>query len=147
MDAFIDNALDDEDSTALSVVQRKLGLALRKVSPSLYKQVSRAAVKQLMAGKTTVECAMTTVSEIIDKYNVEKVILLKVDCERGEVGVLKGIRDEHWSRIQQSALEVHSENLDTVLDILRKKGKFENLHTSQTADLKNTSIFMVFAYR
>jgi FkbM family methyltransferase len=147
MDAFINNALDDEESTALSFVQRKLGLALRKVSPSLYKAVSRAAVKQLMAAKTIIECPMTTISEIIEKQNVEKVILLKVDTERGELGVLKGVRQEHWNRIEQAALEVHEENLNLVLDILKLKGKFENIHTMQTADLKNTSIFMVFAYR
>jgi len=147
MDAFINNALDDENSTALSSVQRRLGLALRKVSPRLYKSVSRSAVRKLMAAKTIIECPMTTVSEIIEKNNVEKVNLLKVDTERGELGVLQGVREEHWSRIEQAALEVHEENLKRVLDILRSKGKFENIHTMQTADLKNTSIFMVFAYR
>ena len=145
MDAFINNALDDEESTALSLVQRKLGLALRKISPSIYKVVSRAAVKQLMSEKTVVECPMTTVSEIIDKYNVERVILLKVDTERAEVDVLQGIRKEHWSRIEQVAVEVHSENLETVLGMLRNA--FENVNTMQTPDLKGTSIFMVFAHR
>lgn len=147
MDAFINNALDDENSTALSLVQRKLGLALRKLSPVLYKSVSRAAVQQLMAAKTVVECPMTTVSEIIERHKVGKVILLKVDTERGEVDVLQGVREDHWGRIEQAALEVHEENLKLVLDILRLKGKFENVHTMQTADLKDTSIFMVFAYR
>lgn len=147
MDAFINNALDDEDSTALSLVQRKLGLALRKVSPGLYKKVSRAAVQQLMAEKTLIECPMTTVSAIIEEYNIKDVLLLKIDCERGEVGVLQGIRQDHWSRIQQAAIEVHTENLDAVLEILKSTAKFENVHTTQTEDLKNTSIFMVFAYR
>jgi FkbM family methyltransferase len=147
MDTFINNALDEEESTALSLIQRKLGRALRKTSPSLFKKVSRAAVKQLMAGKTVMECPMTTVSELIDTYEVDNVILLKIDTERGEVGVLQGIRQEHWSRIEQVAIEVHEENLKLVLEILKIKGKFENVRTMQTEDLKNTSIFMVFAYR
>jgi FkbM family methyltransferase len=67
---------------------------------------------------------LVTLSSVIDRLALGPVIdFLKVDVEGAEVEVLKGIREEHWERIQQVALEV--ENFaakDTVVGMLRAKG-------------------------
>lgn len=54
-------------------------------------------------GKTQqVPVRLVTLSSVIDERDVGPVIdLLKVDVEGAELDVLKGIRNEHWPRIQQ----------------------------------------------
>lgn len=146
MDTFIDNALDTDDADSpLSPVQRTVGKVLRRISPEVYRFVARAAVQRLLSGRSTVSSEMTTVSDIINAHNVERVALLKVDVERAEVDVLRGVRLEDWPRIEQAAVEVHQENLTAVVEILESEGGFSNVHTLQTPDLQGTTIFMVFA--
>ena len=146
MDTFIDNALDTNNADSpLSPLQRTTGKILRKVSPQLYRFVARAAVQKLLSGKSTVNCQMSTISKIIKDYNIDRVILLKVDVERAELDVLRGVDLEDWSIIEQAALEVHQENLAPVVDILKSAGGFLNIDTLQTPDLEGTSIYMVYA--
>ena len=144
MAVFIDTALDNPDSDVLNPIQRALGSTLRRVSPQLYRYIAKRNVEQLMAGKELIECRMCTVSEIIEENKLERVVLLKIDVERAEVGVLRGVLPQHWPLIEQVAVEVHEENLAEVVSILDPGFRF--VHTMQTEDLRKTSIFMVFAH-
>lgn len=67
---------------------------------------------------------LVTLSSVIDALKLgPEIDFLKVDVEGAEVEVLKGVRDEHWGRIQQVALEVEDfAAKDVVLDMLKKRG-------------------------
>ncbi|MDG4797010.1 non-ribosomal peptide synthetase [Micromonospora sp. WMMD1082] len=49
--------------------------------------------------------ALRTLSAVLDETAVPRVDLLKIDVERGELDVLRGIRDEHWPLIRQVLVE------------------------------------------
>jgi FkbM family methyltransferase len=55
----------------------------------------------------SVECALTTISDVIDAHALPSVDVVKIDVEGAEEAVLDGIRAEHWTRVRQLAIEVH----------------------------------------
>jgi amino acid adenylation domain-containing protein/FkbM family methyltransferase len=89
-------------------------------------------VTERLRDRHDVVCSLRTVSDIIDEYRVERIDLLKVDAEKSEVEVLRGIRPEHWSRIRQVVAEVHDRNgqLNTVTELLRTNGFTVHVETS-----------------
>lgn len=90
---------------------------------------------------------VVALGDVIDEYGVEEVGLLKIDVERGELAVLRGIRDDQWSRIRQVVAEVHAieDNLDEVVALLRKHG-FDT-EVRQEAVFVGGSVHVVFAAR
>ena len=97
--------------------------------------------------KETFPCRLRTISEIVDQERVERIDLLKLDVERSEREVLRGIRAEHWGRIRQAVVEVHDENggLSEVQGLLAEH-QFE-VTAEQDPLLKGTPLFTVFASR
>jgi nonribosomal peptide synthetase DhbF len=81
-------------------------------------------VTERLRDRHDVVCSLRTVSDIIDEHRVERIDLLKVDAEKSEVEVLRGIRPEHWSRIRQVVAEVHDSDgrLNRVTELLRANG-------------------------
>ncbi|MFD1149636.1 amino acid adenylation domain-containing protein [Saccharothrix hoggarensis] len=96
---------------------------------------------------TRVTCELRTVSDVIDEHGVRRVDLLKVDAERSELEVLRGVRAEHWPRVAQVVAEVHDEGgrLDAVLDLLRRQGFTVDVDLSDP--LRGTGLVNVFARR
>ncbi|NTX02058.1 non-ribosomal peptide synthetase [Myxococcus sp. CA040A] len=56
-------------------------------------------------GRAT-EVEVTTVSALMERLSLPRVHLLKVDVERAEIDVLRGIEPQHWERIDQLLIEV-----------------------------------------
>jgi nonribosomal peptide synthetase DhbF len=54
-----------------------------------------------------VTCPLRTLSDVIDECGVTRIDLLKIDAEKSELHVLRGIAARHWPRIQQAVVEVH----------------------------------------
>ena len=81
---------------------------------------------QLAAGRLqriSLECRLTTVSEIVRDNHLAKVDLLKIDAERSELEILAGIADEDWTKIEQIVLEVHDQpTLEQVEVLLAGRG-------------------------
>ena len=46
-------------------------------------------------------------STILDERGLDRVDLLKIDVQRAELDVLRGIDEHHWPRIRQISMEVH----------------------------------------
>jgi FkbM family methyltransferase len=71
-------------------------------------------------------CQLKTVSEMIRETGVTRIDLLKVDVERSELRVLKGISDADWPIVQQVVLEVQNDADPTtemeVVQLLKEKG-------------------------
>lgn len=55
------------------------------------------------------ECRLRRLSDVIREQGVTRIDLLKVDVQRAEVDVLRGITDEDWMKIKQVVMEVHDE--------------------------------------
>jgi FkbM family methyltransferase len=55
------------------------------------------------------QCRLRKISDVIDEVGVDVIDLLKIDVQRAEYDVLKGIADRHWPLIQQISMEVHDE--------------------------------------
>ncbi|HEX8148767.1 MAG TPA: amino acid adenylation domain-containing protein [Pyrinomonadaceae bacterium] len=93
------------------------------------------------------ECRLTTVSEVIREHGVERIDLLKVDVERSELDVLRGIADEDWAKVRQVVLEVQDEGgrLEQVTGLLAGRGFA--VQVEQDALLKDTGMYNVYAVR
>ena len=103
-----------------------------------------------ITGRVEFECPMTTLSSIIERENVERIDLLKVDVEGAELSVLRGVAPEHWGRVQQVVLEGHDQNgeLQIIGDLLTGHG-FEIVCVDQpdgAADI-GLSSFLLYAKR
>lgn len=57
------------------------------------------------------ECELVSLSRMIDVTEVPRIDVLKIDTEGSEALVLGGIREEHWEKIKQVVIEVHSDEL------------------------------------
>ena len=95
-----------------------------------------------------IACPMRTLSSIINEHQIDRVDLLKIDAERCELEILRGISATHWSRIQQVVMEVHDQAggmLDQILALLNDVG-FEVVHEQQ-ADGSEAGLFDVYGIR
>src|SRR5262245_18180467 len=64
-----------------------------------------------------------TLSQVIDREHISRIDLLKIDAEKSELAILRGIANEHWTLIDRIILEVHeAAELDIVRSILESKG-------------------------
>ena len=104
--------------------------------------------KQLVKGKKSVDCELKRLSTIIKQENIDRIDLLKVDCEGAELGVIKSIDDADWPKIKSLVVEVHDSNgrLDLIKSILEKQG-FTSLYVEREAGLEDTQLFNLFATR
>ena len=104
--------------------------------------------KHLVKGRCTITCKLTTISEVISTFNLERIDLMKIDCEGAEWDTLMGIGDENWSKIKSLVIEVHDEGgrLDNVKSLLLEKG-FVNQVVEQEEGLENSKMFNLFALR
>lgn len=107
-------------------------------------------------GATQYHAQMRTLSEYIDELQVERVDYLKIDVEGAELLVLQGVRDEHWSKIWQIAIEVPNahevgedgemvKRVNIVIDLLESRGFKVNMDICPLP--KNVVNFMVYAKR
>jgi FkbH-like protein/FkbM family methyltransferase len=85
-------------------------------------------VAQLTADRlrrSTHECRMTSVSEIIRENRIERIDLLKIDAEKSELDIVRGIEESDWPKIGQIVVEIHDPSGEAVRRIesfLRAKG-------------------------
>ena len=126
---------DEEDATAATfslVIHRPecfsaleaLAKPLARCAPALYRAVHAAVFRRaLLRPARVVECPMLTVSDLIEQHKIAEVGLLKANVERAEWDVLLGVREEHWPRVRQVALQVH--------DIAGRVGRMRRLLASK----------------
>ncbi|HEX5706557.1 MAG TPA: FkbM family methyltransferase, partial [Pyrinomonadaceae bacterium] len=65
---------------------------------------------EILAGRfegQVYESQLRTLSEVIRAERVERIDLLKIDVQRAELDVLRGIDEADWEKIQQVVMEAH----------------------------------------
>ncbi|GBF96196.1 hypothetical protein Rsub_08741 [Raphidocelis subcapitata] len=136
-----------------SRVQRALiraGSAFARFPPTapLVRAAARAAVRRVLASRREVEVAVVTVSGLLRERGVQSVGLLKIDVERAELDVLRGVSAEDWPRIEQVAAEVHEALLAPVVDLLKGPAGFGRVVAVPVdAALIGPGMHMVYATR
>jgi len=102
----------------------------------------------LKQGAVNVVCPLRTLSSVMDEQKIDRIDLLKIDCEGFELDVLQGVRDEHWSRIAQVVVEVHDhdQRADTVEALLRSHGLTHIVREKEEAFVE-TALVNLYARR
>jgi len=111
---------------------------------------SEHELDQLLADRLISEdftCPLKTLSQVIRDEAVQKIDLLKIDVEKGELDVLAGIDDSDWPKINQIVMEVHDLNgrVRQVRDLLAARGF--NVNVQQDAMLNQTNLYNIYASR
>jgi|GEM_PF-937530 len=102
----------------------------------------------LVAGRFEREqftCQLRTISEIIGENDIERIDLLKIDVEKSELEVLKGIKDADWRRIKQLVIEVHDRagQLQEITRLLSRHGF--NFVIDQDEMVQDTDLYNIYA--
>ncbi|KAF9881769.1 amino acid adenylation domain-containing protein [Colletotrichum karsti] len=84
-----------------------------------------------------------------DMSGVEKIDLLKIDVEGVELGVLQGLSDVQWNKLQNVALETtaSSGDLEPIEELLKSKGLAVEREEAVFDDRGAHEFFVVRAYR
>src|SRR5262249_10150107 len=72
-------------------------------------------VNELMTGRLnsrTFECKLVSVGDIVRENGLRRIDLLKVDAEKCELEILRGIEESIWPLISQIVVEVHDQDGD-----------------------------------
>ena len=122
----------------------KYMLAARLVPSFLAAPISH----YLRGGSQKYMCKIQPLSKVFAEHDVQKVDLLKVDCEGAELAVLEGVDDSQWPYIQQVVCEVMDVDgrLETCQKLLKAKG-FDRLAVVRESGLENTPMYNLYAQR
>jgi len=174
-------AIEDEKETLANVVEYAVALIIKHaptflmlqtfarfvleknlffVKSAFIKSICFFVVKWLSRGKRieTVPCVTLSNAIFKDETNEnnndkkkKKINLLKIDVERYELSVLRGIREEDFANIETIVVEVHDKEDKTgvqdVVALLKSRGKFPRVMVEQPEHLKGSMLFNVFAFR
>lgn len=106
----------------------------------------------LVAGKLdkpiTRTCKLISLSEVIRLHDIQHIDLLKIDAERSEIDILKGIAENDWPKIRQIVIEVHDAASGALAEVQAKlEVKGFKVIVDQGARFADTGVFNVFALR
>ncbi len=92
-------------------------------------------------------CELRTLSAVLEEQGIEVVDLLKIDVQKLEMQVLKGISEHHWDRIRQVVLEVHDQDgrVEAARALLQSRG-FQVI-VEQDHLYQSTGIYNLYATR
>jgi FkbM family methyltransferase len=92
-------------------------------------------------------CRMKTLSDVIHENAIQRIDLLKIDVEKGELDVLAGIENADWSKIKQLVIEVHDieDRLTRITELLERHDY--SVTIEQDALLEGSGLYNVYASR
>jgi FkbH-like protein/FkbM family methyltransferase len=115
---------ESEDREAIeAVVRNTLNAATSGDGSDVESYVEELTADRLR--RTAHECRLTSVSEIIRTHKLDRIDLLKIDAERSELDIIRGIDDGDWAKIGQLVIEVHDRSRGMIAQIealLTEKG-------------------------
>jgi FkbM family methyltransferase len=98
------------------------------------------------------KCRLRDLSAVIDETGVATIDLIKIDAQRAEYDVLKGIADRHWPLVQQITMEVHDEadsptegRVKEVTELLEAHGFRVKVEVEEM--LRGTGRYAIYAIR
>lgn len=127
----------DADRAAVRTVMRNIGLPDDEIEESLEGRYTPELLR----------CELRTVSDVLREERIERVDLLKIDVERAELDVLRGISEGDWPAIRQIVAEVHDEDgrRELISGELRARGFC--VVAEQEPRMRGTDVHLVYATR
>jgi 31-O-methyltransferase len=112
--------------------------------------VAEQEAEETLEGRYRAEsltCELRTLSSVLREQELDHVDLLKIDVERAELDVLRGLQDEDWPLIRQIVVEVHDQGGrgGLVAKELRRRGF--RLAVEQEPLMQGTDVHVVYATR
>lgn len=135
-----------EDREAIQAVVRNMLKAGSVADESLQEYVNELTIDRLR--RSTHECRLTSVSDIIRENQIDRIDLLKIDAEKSELDIIRGIADCDWPKIDQIVIEIHDPTREAVRwinDLLIRKGY--RCAIEQEKLLEHSGLFNLFATR
>ena len=103
-------------------------------------------IRERFSKMETIHSKTRSLSSLIREFQIQKIDLLKIDAEKSEISILKGIETQDWKKIQQLVLEVHhAHELAEVLGLLHHHG-FQTVVEAE-ALLESSEIKNIYATR
>jgi len=67
---------------------------------------------------------VTTLSDFVVAENIEKIDLLKIDAQKSELGILRGMKQYVWDKTDRFVIEIHDINgaASIAVDLLKDRG-------------------------
>ncbi|HEY6784717.1 MAG TPA: amino acid adenylation domain-containing protein, partial [Gemmatimonadales bacterium] len=104
-----------------------------------------AVIDNRMRAKT-VTAQLRTLSSFIAEQGLDRIDLLKINVEKSELDLLRGLSPTDWPKVRQLVIEVdQQEDLEPITTLLEGQG-FETL-VEQDPLLRNTDLCYVYAIR
>lgn len=87
--------------------QHRFRASLKSAHPDWNDDTVNFFTERAFADRKTFTCQVTTISDVARDNAVDRIDLLKVDVEKFEAEVFRGIDEETWTKIRQVVTEVH----------------------------------------
>jgi FkbM family methyltransferase len=124
-------------------------LWMTRLLPSVLRRwIAYWFAKRMRQNAQEVYADLVTVSDMIEHHQIERIDLLKIDCEGAELECLLGIQSQDWSKIHQVVVEVHDHNgvLAKMQERLKEMGLVHQVIEQEDA-LQDTLLYNIFARR
>lgn len=137
-----------ETLLARSLHQLPPYLAWVRMLPPLVRQPIIKLLARYINQRQFVMCELQTLSQVIHRHQLERIDFLKIDAEKSELDVLRGLEAGDWGKVQQIFAEVHDRDgrLQAVRDLLQQQG-FQTIVCEQDPYFADTEIYAVYARR
>ena len=119
---------------------------LYKEKCSIFKSICKNFIENQLIHSIPIKTQITTISDIIHKYNIDKIDIMKIDVEGFELNVIKGIKPSHFYKIKHIIIEIENfrlNNKNYILKILQKYNFKYNISENQ----KKQNWIIVNAYQ
>lgn len=95
----------------------------------------------------TFQCQVRTLSDVLAEAKLDAIDLLKIDVEKAELEVIRGIADRDWARIRQVVIEVHDRDGRLAALTAQLTGLGYQVATEQDSVLDATEIWTLYGVR
>ena len=132
---------DDERKVLRSIIDNVQGNGAKNRAAAMDEMI------QQRVDGIPVVCKLKTISQVMREEGVDRIDLLKIDVEKSELDVLRGIDRDDWPKVRQVVIEAHDVNgqLQQVMQLLRDHG-FQVL-AEQDNYLRGSNLYNVYASR
>ena len=94
-----------------------------------------------------ITCSLKTLSGVIRENKIEQIDLLKIDAEKSEFDVLRGIEKGDWAKIRQMVIEAHDIDgqLKRLINLLEENGF--SVIAEEDSYIEGSGLYNVYARR
>ena len=138
---------EKEDKEAIRAVVRNMLKSETAIEASAMEEY----VEELTAGRLyskIYSVRLISISDIIRENRLEKIDLLKIDAEKSELDILKGIQENDWAKIGQIVIEIHDKTgkiLGQIEAILSQRGFIFKIEQEKL--LEESGLYNIYAVR